>query len=45
MMLEQKVEYIHTNPVNASLVEAPENWRWSSAVDFDEETGLLELAW
>jgi putative transposase len=26
----EKLEYIHRNPVEASLVENPEAWRWSS---------------
>ena len=26
----QKVEYIHLNPVTAGLVSRPEDWRWSS---------------
>jgi putative transposase len=30
----QKVRYIHNNPVKAGLVEKPEDWIWSSAVDY-----------
>ena len=26
----EKVEYIHLNPVEAGLVSRPEDWRWSS---------------
>ena len=26
----EKVEYIHLNPVRAGLVSRPEDWRWSS---------------
>jgi putative transposase len=26
----QKLEYIHRNPVEAGLVEKPEEWKWSS---------------
>ncbi|MGA2697133.1 MAG: transposase [Terriglobales bacterium] len=26
----EKLRYIHRNPVNRSLVESPEQWRWSS---------------
>ena len=26
----EKVEYIHLNPVKAGLVSRPEDWRWSS---------------
>lgn len=28
--------YIETNPVKASLVNAPEEWRWSSASHLDK---------
>ena len=28
---QQKLHYIHQNPVRRGLVEAPEQWRWSSA--------------
>ncbi len=28
---EQKVNYIHFNPVKKQYVHAPEDWRWSSA--------------
>jgi REP element-mobilizing transposase RayT len=30
-MLMQRVKYTHLNPVRASLVERPEDYRWSSA--------------
>jgi putative transposase len=30
-MLEQKMDYIHHNPVKRGLVAAPEHWRYSSA--------------
>ena len=29
--LEEKLEYMHQNPVRAGLVEHASNWRWSSA--------------
>ena len=28
------VEYIHLNPVRLGLVEKPEEWRWSSALEY-----------
>ncbi len=31
VMLEQKVEYIHMNPVKRGFVDEPEHWRFSSA--------------
>ncbi len=30
-MVEQKLEYLHNNPVKRGLVAAPEHWRYSSA--------------
>ena len=30
-MMEQKLEYIHNNPVKRGLVASPEHWRYSSA--------------
>ncbi len=30
-MMEQKVEYLHNNPVKRGLVASPEHWRYSSA--------------
>jgi hypothetical protein len=33
----EKVEYIHLNPVRAGLVSRPEDWRWSS---YNEYAGL-----
>jgi putative transposase len=29
--MEQKIEYIHNNPVKRGLIAAPEHWRYSSA--------------
>jgi hypothetical protein len=33
----EKVEYMHLNPVKAGLVERPQDWRWSS---FNEYAGV-----
>jgi len=30
-MMQQKMDYLHTNPVKRGLVAAPEHWRYSSA--------------
>jgi len=30
----KKVEYIHWNPVRRGLVKRPEEWKWSSAVEY-----------
>jgi putative transposase len=31
LMMEQKLDYVHNNPVKRGLVAAPEHWRYSSA--------------
>ncbi len=30
-MMQQKIEYVHLNPVKAGFVELPEHWKYSSA--------------
>ncbi len=41
--IEQKLEYIHDNPVRAGIVEKPEEHRYSSAIDYAGGKGLLEI--
>ena len=42
-MMEQKLEYIHYNPVKAMIVHQPEDYVFSSAADYAEEAGLVEV--
>ncbi len=42
-MMQQKVEYIHQNPVERGYVDKAEYWRYSSARDYLGERGLLEV--
>src|SRR4030042_4128689 len=42
-MLRQKVEYIHDNPVKAGLVERAEDWLYSSAKNYLDQVGELEI--
>ncbi|MEX2603049.1 MAG: transposase [Gracilimonas sp.] len=42
-MLEQKVQYIHYNPVKRGYVDLAEDWRYSSARNFLGKEGLLEI--
>ncbi len=42
-VIEQKVDYIHLNPVVAGFVVSPEEWKYSSAIDFAGGIGQLEL--
>lgn len=41
--VQQKLDYIHMNPVEAGFVEKPEDYLFSSARDFNEIKGLLNL--
>ncbi|HYV91932.1 MAG TPA: transposase, partial [Chitinophagales bacterium] len=47
LMIEQKVEYIHLNPVEAGIVFNAEDYLYSSAEDYAGGKGLLkiELLW
>jgi len=42
-MLEQKLNYLHENPVRAGIVLKPEDYLYSSAKDYAGENGLLEI--
>lgn len=46
-MMQQKVEYIHNNPVRRGYVEEPSHWRYSSARNYEGKDGLLsvEMEW
>ncbi len=43
-LIDQKMEYIHENPVKAGFVENPEHWLYSSARDYYmDQPGLLDI--
>jgi len=42
-MLRQKLDYIHYNPVRSGLVDRAEDWRYSSARNYLDQTGVLEI--
>ncbi len=44
-LLEQRLIYVHENPVRAGFVRSAEHWLYSSAVDYytSNERGLLDL--
>lgn len=44
-MLQQRMNYLHENPVRAGFVTSPEYWYYSSAADYhtNKEKGLLDL--
>jgi len=41
--LDQKLDYIHNNPVIAEIVEKLEDYKYSSAKDYAGEKGLLDI--
>ena len=42
-MMDQKLDYIHMNPVEAGFVSEPEHWVYSSAIDYSGNKGLLDI--
>ena len=43
-VINQKIEYIHMNPVAAGFVDQPEDWLYSSARNFAGRKGKLCLS-
>ena len=41
-VIYQKIQYIHNNPVKAGLVLHPEDYPYSSAIDYTDRKGLLD---
>ena len=41
--LNQRLNYLHNNPVVAGFVDRPECWKYSSAGDYAGRKGLLEV--
>ena len=41
--LDQKMEYIHNNPLRAEIVANPEDYLYSSARDYSGEKGLVNI--
>lgn len=42
-MMNQKIEYIHKNPVKRGYVDDPLHWRYSSARNYAGREGLLDV--
>ena len=42
-MMIQKIQYIHQNPVKRGYVNEAEHWRYSSAGDYANEKGLVDI--
>ena len=43
-VIEQKLAYIHWNPVQAKIVASPSHYLYSSASNYFEGTGILEVS-
>jgi putative transposase len=44
ILFNQRLNYLHCNPVTAGFVVTPSNWKHSSAIDyFTNDKGLLDL--
>ena len=41
-VIQQKINYIHNNPVEGGIVYRPEDYKYSSASDYAGEKGMLE---
>ena len=42
-MMDQKLEYLHMNPVLSGFVDRPEEYLYSSARDYAGDKGLLDI--
>lgn len=42
-LMDQKLQYIHLNPVKAELVKEPEDYPYSSAIDYSEGKGPIKI--
>ncbi len=43
-LIEQKIDYIHNNPVRAMIVFEPHHYVFSSARDYADEPGLVKIS-
>ena len=43
-MFDEKLDYIHQNPVQAGFVTREEDWKYNSARDFCVMKGLVSLS-
>lgn len=42
-MIEQKLNYLHRNPVEEGFVVEPHEYKFSSAIDYADEKGMIEI--
>lgn len=43
-MVDSRLDYIHQNPVKAGFVYEARDWKYSSARDYEDEKGLIDIA-
>lgn len=43
ILIEQKLNYIHNNPVEAGFVWAPQDYPYSSATDYAGQKGMVDI--
>lgn len=41
--MRQKLDYLHNNPVEAGFVKEPHHWKYSSAVNYADEAGVIGI--
>ncbi|MBG6133725.1 hypothetical protein IWQ47_005197, partial [Aquimarina sp. EL_43] len=42
-VIQQKIDYIHNNPVESGLVTNSVNWKYSSARNYQDDHTVLEI--
>jgi putative transposase len=42
-LLDQKLNYLHSNPVQSEIIEEPEQYLYSSARDYAGQSGLIKV--
>lgn len=42
-MMNERINYIHQNPVKRGYVDEAKHWRYSSARDYEDGAGLIEI--
>ncbi|WP_254659578.1 hypothetical protein [Mucilaginibacter sp. PPCGB 2223] len=42
-VIEQKADYLHNNPVEAGFVNEAHHWKYSSAIDYADGKGLINI--
>lgn len=42
-LFQQRLDYLHENPVRAGIVREPQHYLYSSAIDYEQKPGLLAI--